>query len=479
MRKVKMLLFIICGFILCTSVVKAEGPYLLDWETAKERDAEYTDNIPFKDGYVVYNGYIGNNKIVYYDKSGQEIKSISNENFLLSMSADDDYLYGVFFDKNEKTIIIKYDSNLKIVKKSTISDNAPSAPLYAFYQYYKLMYISDKIAIANIVEDKIVVIDKNLEEVSNENASKANIKKYFPNYPSIDFWKTVEPYSDFRILVDYKNNKYVYSSGEYICKDDDILPPKGEANGETSEPSPECYKAYITLLDDNFDEVWEKELKDYIFVNSVKFIDDYILVSAYKDEDVTDLLVFDLKGNIVQTIKGKSVYQNIEDTPRGFIVTQTTCPYILVSSVDSPENVVLGSTQTADLEIVMHRDCIVNHQVYYLYHKIETKVTKGKGKIEVIGKQKAGEPVTFKVTPDEGYVLSKVLVTDANGNTVVFTNNVFTMPNADVTIEAIFVKKPIIPINPETSALSMIVLASAIGSFALLIFFNKKYKFLK
>ena len=73
-----------------------------------------------------------------------------------------------------------------------------------------------------------------------------------------------------------------------------------------------------------------------------------------------------------------------------------------------------------------------------MYHKIEHKVTQGKGKIQVINKQKPGEPVEFVIRPDEGYVLGLVKVTDANGNTVVFTQNRFTMPTADVIIEVEF-----------------------------------------
>ncbi len=87
-------------------------------------------------------------------------------------------------------------------------------------------------------------------------------------------------------------------------------------------------------------------------------------------------------------------------------------------------------------------------------YKIETK-TDGNGtvvseKIRAYG----GEVIKFTITPNKGYVLSMIKVTDANGNVVTFTDYTFTMPNADVLIEATFV-----PDNPKTGKfISYIVL---------------------
>lgn len=62
---------------------------------------------------------------------------------------------------------------------------------------------------------------------------------------------------------------------------------------------------------------------------------------------------------------------------------------------------------------------------------------------------KAGTTITVTATPDDGYRLSALTVTDANGNTVATTpsrsrasqSSEFTMPAADVTIAATFVKE--------------------------------------
>ena len=50
----------------------------------------------------------------------------------------------------------------------------------------------------------------------------------------------------------------------------------------------------------------------------------------------------------------------------------------------------------------------------------------------------AGTTIALTVTPDAGYVLDALTVTDASSNTVTITNNEFTMPASDVTVTATF-----------------------------------------
>ena len=76
-------------------------------------------------------------------------------------------------------------------------------------------------------------------------------------------------------------------------------------------------------------------------------------------------------------------------------------------------------------------------------------VVKGEGTVEVIESSAPYKEVTFKITPKDGYALSIVKVTDKNGNVLLFTDDTFTMPSADVIIEATFVKEEK---NPDTSS---------------------------
>lgn len=104
-------------------------------------------------------------------------------------------------------------------------------------------------------------------------------------------------------------------------------------------------------------------------------------------------------------------------------------------------------------------------------YKIDT-VTDGHGTIKAdYIEAKEGTVVKFTVEPMEGYVLGEVKVTDANGNVVIFKDYTFTMPNANVTIEATFIKID----NPNTMTyISVIVVIGLIISGT--IFYKSKKK---
>ncbi len=87
-------------------------------------------------------------------------------------------------------------------------------------------------------------------------------------------------------------------------------------------------------------------------------------------------------------------------------------------------------------------------QIYKPYYNISTK-TDGRGEIKVSqNNADVGEGITFEIIPEEGYVLGEVKVTDSEGNVVTFTDYKFTMPSADVLIEAVFIKDSK---NPNTN----------------------------
>ena len=159
-----------------------------------------------------------------------------------------------------------------------------------------------------------------------------------------------------------------------------------------------------------------------------------------------------MEGNLVQKISNGNIYHMLNETLTGFVVTnvENKCEDSGSAGYSGNFNYCASS----------------NNETYYLNYNIKTEVT-GKGNIEVINTSKNGASVTFVVTPEEGYVLGTVKVTDKNGNVVTFTDNTFTMPSADVTIEVTFTKIPEKE-NPETSDLAVIACIAIIiiGSWA-------------
>ncbi len=105
-----------------------------------------------------------------------------------------------------------------------------------------------------------------------------------------------------------------------------------------------------------------------------------------------------------------------------------------------------------------------------LEYQVETK-TDGHGQVTPSKSTAAdGEKITFTITPDKGYILKEVKVTDAEGNTITFTDYKFTMPSSNVLIEATFIIK-----NPETTATNIIVsIIMLIISIGIILKFRKK-----
>lgn len=106
---------------------------------------------------------------------------------------------------------------------------------------------------------------------------------------------------------------------------------------------------------------------------------------------------------------------------------------------------------------------------FSIIHKVETK-TDGNGTVEATKVEANwGDEVKFTVTPNPGFVLSEVKVTDSEGNVVIFTDNTFTMPNADVLIEASFKVE-----NPETVAFISILVFVVLALSGTMLYKNRK-----
>lgn len=89
--------------------------------------------------------------------------------------------------------------------------------------------------------------------------------------------------------------------------------------------------------------------------------------------------------------------------------------------------------------------------------KVDITVSKGGSDVSV-SKAKKNEKVTVKVEPDEGYVVSRVIVTDANGRRIAsdYAGNgsySFTMPASEVTVQPVTRRETVSPASTGVSAL--------------------------
>ncbi len=239
--------------------------------------------------------------------------------------------------------------------------------------------------------------------------------------------------------------------------------------------------AYLKYYDQNLKEKWSIKIDGETIdnngfciykkamVNIAKYQDDIIL--AYNRSNIQSLKLYSKDGKVKKDLSSL-VISNPDFTPsyigklgNGFIIIYDK-HYVQCNAANkntsSPKATLLYTIDESSQGSI----------VYFIDYKytIDTKIT-GKGKINVQKAANEDDLVKFIITPEKGYVLSVVKVTDADGNVVYFKDYTFTMPSANVTIEATFVKdtnasesaeKPEEK-NPKTGAyISYVIFSTAI-----------------
>ncbi len=460
MEKVKYLLCALLLSILLTGVVKAEGPYYLEYETDLKDNMVFNGNYQYQDGIIAFDNDQEKEQAVIttYNSKGEVKKTKDFAGaFVYAIKTNGDNIY-IYYSESSHYYLGYLDSNLNLIRKVAVEEN----DVYVMFIHEDVITFKDnKVYIAEEIYDNPQTNKTYLYFTGYKNDLTKREELNLPVDEAVNYFPDIigtllnETNMGRNILrgFDAKDDYLVLTYGKrkesclnHVSPSTD---PSGSVfNSATTEavgqrPAPflppldkECNDLKIAVYKNNLsNSKWEKDINEYNDATEVRAFKDFIVVIGTK-EFGSDILLYDYEGNLIQKItSNKSEYYNIVDKENGFIVSNEICPQKKGRSIS----------------------CQTNHQVYYMYHKIEYKITDGKGKIEVTNRQKAGEPVKFTVIPDEGYELGVVKVTDVNGKTVTFTDYTFTMPSADVTIEVTFVKKKV---NPKTADIAIILATS-------------------
>ncbi len=218
---------------------------------------------------------------------------------------------------------------------------------------------------------------------------------------------------------------------EEIIDDDNFACFYDSPDHDENDDRDYCYSQYLLkVFDLDMNVIYEKELQ---LVES-----DYIDFMDYYGRYLNDLVVKDDALYLVT---------NYQFVPSG-----------------NPQQSIKDKYET---KLDGYNPIIVKYSIDY---GIETK-NDGNGKVEVNTNAKAGDKVTFKVIPNEGYIIDNIKVTDIKGNVIDVVDYSFIMPSDDVIIDVTF-KKDVI--NPNTIGISIIglLIVSSIG--ALLLYKNGK-----
>ena len=248
------------------------------------------------------------------------------------------------------------------------------------------MTVRDNLISVINTDNKIIVFDQSLNSVSTKNIT------------NFDWLVSTK---DAKTFLTDGTNHYTVNFGVY----------KFDASGRFSE-----------LLSSEYDAATEVDSLGY-FAGDI--IGGYFFIAGtdYRGETPTVFVnVYDKDFNYLQSINVGSdtnniTVKNLYKTSSGFTVKWVT-----------------GSDDTLHVSD------------YSVKFNITTEV-QGEGTVDVIGSAFAGEAVSFKVTPKKGYLVLRVTITDADGNSVVYedvdSDYVFTMPNSDAKVTVQFAKNPL------------------------------------
>ncbi len=479
----KKLLFLL--LLLVPFLVFAKEEFSYGWDFEQNNTLLYGTEID-SEYYFVKPTFPGLSVQVYNNK-GKYLKTISSEDYNTYDEVVKDYpQYPIIYSKmagkyegiyysldSEKSISYSpgssyiyecpRDEECTELEIDSLSDAEIKSYLGNYYFIYDLAKNSNSLIRGYISGDYYIIIRKSklstyYLDIYNKDEKRIISKKYNNNTerPAGDInqngiYITNVSYNHEKISATYEITKYDLNGKELYTED--ITNLIKDNSGYDDE---DLYYNYIISLDLVKNGVVLTLSTNY--VNSE--IQQCIIEQSLPELDGGDETISPSS----QEGKTNDIYEFCEESVKNPL--QSVIPYGINSFGFQPGE----STELTPEEHIKHTIIIKLNMDY----AIETKVVEGKGTIKAIGRSASGEGIVFEVVPEKGYVLSEVKVTDANGNVITFTDYKFTMPSADVLIEAKF-----IPENPNTLDAVLISIPFIIISGIAVLFIFKKVSWLK
>jgi len=431
-------------FILGFGVAKAEdSSFGFMWKNDDLSINSITSLVKVPGGYLA-GGSDNNNKsyIVKYDEKGKELAHANlNGDTVVGLYEYEDYYYAIEEDYWQLVFYKLNKNTLSVMARQT-------TPLEKNGDNYVIEY-KNGIAYITTIADGEFGGWYNIDSGQNELLVKINfvsgeyeVVHLVENSNGIDYTEYNKVYSQANQLFIKELNRHkapmvVKSNGTYS-----VVTGRDNAGMQAF--------GYLAVYDKD-----NKLVAEYKGNNtSMCYLDvlikgDKILALGLNHNNID---VFDFNAKLVESIKLNDQYEE-EKTFNGLRI------------VDSVGGFTAGYLVCDLLENVRASNCtqgIINYE--YLYNV--NVQTDGNGEIVVSKNKEYGNgEITFTIKPKEGYVLGSVKVTDANGNVLTFTDYTFTMPYADVLIQATFQLK-----NPDTYVGYQIFGALIIAVIALIAF---------
>ncbi len=339
-KKIILLLIILLTFILKVNATTVNFDLIKDTKDKATLDLKddligTSINISYKDGYIfIIQNTSNTEKIDYYDSNLELKKSVTIENkYIIEGVANQENIYLLAYETNNKTTnfkILKLNEDLEIIKEYSLDGkDLEKINYFEYFDFSKygmpfMSTVDDKISIMAFDEknEQEIIIQLDLDLAKHEVVlfDDENLKKYFINFYNMGNFigKMLQTTGVGRNYVssDINDNYHVYGS----FNTDDL----SQINENDSVVT------YLTLTNENDEIIFDKSfdaLKEYKAIINVKLINDYIVAIGLKNNgDSTDykreIIVFDLEGNIVQTINTNSLYTDLIAISNGFVVSR-------------------------------------------------------------------------------------------------------------------------------------------------------------
>ncbi len=508
-KKILFLLILLVPFLVSAKSEYYEHMWTYDVDSSFEYIGFVTnDIIDYNDGYIAV-GFKNEDMAAFVlDADGEYVKEVNLKNHNHGKAkrifeVSDGYV--IISVAGPDVVVTKLDSNLKYQYEEYYNADGAfewGTDLYAIKADEKVyMWNSHQ------YESGILVYDNESGEISSIRLSKVPqpTRQVLSGYFEVQEYENCHNYNLVGALDSQASGKLVATPlgtmnnyciiFEHPYKDGYIFGLNGDGKG------------LLVRYED--DELFTKTFNNFFLKDGVQFRNNIIVTGVSYNTDESQLLVINESGKTLETtpisdyvddeyfipehliptkngfaLTGSVKYCNVNLAEQNAINTnKKVMPTNLVDEKEppakpegeppaKPEGEPPAKPEGGNGEVLGDENGCYDDKILYFSadYLVETK-TDGNGEVKASRvRANDGDAIEFTVTPKEGYVLGEVKVTDSNGNVVIFTDYKFTMPSADVLIEATF-----IPINPNTSAISvtLIVILSIIFGIGLIVAIKK------
>ncbi len=369
-----------------------------------------------------------------------------------------------------------------------------NASVLTYNESYNLEYpISDIIEVNNayytIYDNQISKFEKNMKYDSDktlEDIHNAQIIKYNDNILLVgnknNFVSIYLLNTDLQVinsvdttilyykpnLYSYNNNIYMLLGEDYILEDTNMY--EINSNLEIKTDSISSYTNLKDIIKSDYYAFNNDDLTKQ--VTATAYNTDYIVLGG------TDFLqVLDKEGKIVKEIESNPIVDililnNKIVVAEERFVKQYNFDLEFEEKITSTEEGFSFMTKLNDNVIIFQAPDVIS---FYKFNINIFKEESSFGTIEISENAAPNTKVTYTITPNSGYEVDNILITDEYGNVIKTNGEYFIAPSSDVKVLVTF-KEAVI--NPETIDLIAVVIVVAVVTLLIFVKLYKKFKWI-